>query len=97
MSSTLEYNRSLMGESLQAKLNRLDDLRPADKKARSAVLQANRGIKFRAGNKRSHFVVENGTVELGSYAPGYFKLLNLNGQKLADIYFAWIVKGSTNG
>ncbi len=97
MSATLEHNRSLLGESLQAKLNRLEDLTPADKKARSTVLKANRGIKFRAGNPRSHFLVNNGHVELGSYAPGYFKLLNLNGQKLADIYFAWIVKGSTNG
>jgi hypothetical protein len=91
----VEHNRSLLGESLQAKLNRLNDLTPADKRARRAVLRSNRGIGFKASHRLSHFLVENGRVEIGSRAPTYFKLLNLDGERLGEIYAAWIITGKT--
>lgn len=93
----VEHNRSLLGESLKAKMARLDDFTPIDNSLRRAVLRANRGIAFRPNHRLSHFIVENGRVELGSYAPGYFKLLNLNGQVLGEICAAWVVKGSLRG
>lgn len=91
----VEHNRSLLGQSLDAKLARLDDLKPADKRARRAVLRSNRGIGFRASHRFSHLLVENGRVEIGSREPGYFKLLNLDGEHLGEIYATWIVTGKT--
>ena len=93
----LEYNRSLIGDSLEAKLRRMKDLRPADVAARRAVLRRNKGVKFNPSHRSSHLVVENGRVELGSRAPGYFNLLNLDGERLGVIYADWIVNGSARG
>jgi hypothetical protein len=93
----VDYKRSLLGESLEAKLRRMKDLRPADAQARRVVLRGNRGIGFKEGHRLSHFVVNNGRIEIGSRAGSYFKLLNLNGEKLATIYADWIVNGETKG
>lgn len=84
-------------KSLKDKMARLDNLQYADKAARAAVLRRLRGIKFRATNPLSHLLVNNGRVELGSRAPGYFKLLSLDGERLAEIYSAWVVEGSLRG
>lgn len=91
----VEHNRSLMGESLEAKMARLDDFKPADKRARRSVLRANKGIKFRASHPLSHLLVNNGRVELGTRAAGYFKLLTMPVDSLTEIYAAWVVKGDT--
>ena len=85
------------GKSLEDKIVRLNNLRHADKAARKAVLRRLRGINFKVTNRASHLIVDAGRIELGSYAPGYFKLLSLDGERLGEIYAAWVVTGSTNG
>lgn len=93
----IEHNRSMIGRSLEAKMNRLRNLRHVDDRARKSVIRANRGINFKAGHPLSYLLVQDGRVELGSRAPAYFKLLNLNGDRLAEIYSAWVVEGSMRG
>lgn len=95
MTITVDYKRSLLGKSIDAKLRRMRDLRPADNDAQRAVVRRNRGIAFKPTHRLSHLVVQNGHVELGSYAPGYFKLLSLDGERLAVIYADWIVNGNS--
>ena len=85
------------GKSLEAKMVRLRNLRPADKAARRSVLRRLRGIRFRVRHYSSHLLVNSGHIELGSTQPGYFKLLSLDGERLGEIYAAWVVTGSTNG
>lgn len=97
MTMTVDYKRSLLGSSIDAKLRRMKDLRPADVDAQRAVLRRNRGIAFKQTHRLSHLVVQNGHVEIGSYAPGYFKLLSLDGERLATIYSDWIVNGRSRG
>ena len=93
----VDYNRSLLGESLEAKLRRMQDLRLPDADAKRQVLRSNRGIGFKEGHPMSYLLVNNGRVEIGSRVNSYFKLLNLNGEKLATIYASWIVKGDARG
>ena len=90
-------NAALFGDSLKAKMARLNNLRHADKAARRSVVRRLRGIRFRITHRSSHLTVDNGRIELGSTRPGYFKLLTLDGEKLGEIYAAWVVNGSTNG
>ena len=85
------------GDSLRDKMIRLGNLRHADKAARRSVVRRLRGVKFRPNHRSSHLVVDAGHIELGTTAPGYFKLLSLDGERLGEIYAAWVVKGSTNG
>lgn len=88
---------SKLSLDLKAKLHRLDNLQDVDSSAMRAVVKANKGIKFRKGHRASHILVEAGRVELGSYAPGYFKLLLMPVDKLSMIYTNYIITGSTRG
>lgn len=94
---TVKDKRSKIGQSLDEKLARLNDLAPADNAARRAVVKQNKALAFRMGHRASHVSAENGRVEIGSRAPGYFKLLRMNGEFLADLYAAYIVTGSVRG
>lgn len=86
-----------LGKSLRDKMVRLENLRPADAPARKAVLRRLRGINFKPSHRSSHLVVDNGHIELGSRKPGYFNLLSLDGERLGEIYAAWVVEGSVRG
>ena len=88
---------SKLGLETKAKLYRLDRLHDADASATRAVKKANKHLNFKANHRFSHLLVEAGRIELGSYAPAYFKLLNMPGEKLAMIYTNYIITGSTRG
>jgi hypothetical protein len=85
------------GRSIEAKIARLNNLRHADPAARRAALRRLRGVAFRPNHRSSHFLVHNGRVEVGSRIPSYFKLLSIDGEKLGEIYAAWVVTGATSG
>lgn len=95
MTTEIKHLRSLIGDSLEAKLARMDDLEHVYPRLRRVVMRANRGIRFREGHGLSHLVVGDGRVEIGTYAPGYFKLLRLSGERLAEVVREWIIEGKS--
>ena len=93
----VDHKASGFARAQSLKMQRLSNLGPADKAAKRAVMKHNRGLKFRARHRSSHLTAENGRVEVGSSQPGYFKLMNMDGEHLTSIYAAWVIEGSTRG
>lgn len=93
----IDRKPSTLKRALREKIGRLNNLAPADKAAKRHIMRSLRYLNFKERHWASHLSVENGRIELGSREPGYFNLLSLDGEKLGEIYAAWIVTGSTRG
>ena len=86
MSSRVTHKRSKLADALEQRTKNLDAIGRADADALAEIEDQNAGIKFDLGHRHSVVSTQSPGVTVGSKSETYAELMEMDGDKVADVY-----------